>query len=112
MDNTIETEGNMYRKSGGEYRLLPYRIPRQKFCDFFASENFFFPEITLHSDLPPQGTCPYENRTYHLNDFAPVLDAIPEVILDDNAEISLEIRFYRKLQKLLTIRFYFMIIKI
>lgn len=63
MDNTIGVEGYAYIKQGGEYRRLPFKIPRKQFCKFFYEEIYFYPEFAKASDFPPPetATCPLPN---------------------------------------------------
>ena len=63
MGNTYEVEGFSYIKQGGEYRRLPFKVPRKKFCNFFFEDVFFYPDFQNASDFPPSDFkyCPLAN---------------------------------------------------
>lgn len=58
--NNIEVAVEAYKKQGGEYRLMPYRVPRQPFCDCLIKDELFYPEVSKHSDFPAdlKNNCP------------------------------------------------------
>lgn len=61
--NDFDAEGFAYIKQGGEYRRLPFKVPKKKFCDFFFQELYFYPEFRKVSDFPPPDYkyCPLAN---------------------------------------------------
>lgn len=58
LDNSFDLEGKFYKKQGGEYRILPYRLPRLGFCAFIK-DKFFYPDLAAVSDLPLPAPCPF-----------------------------------------------------
>lgn len=63
MDNSFDVERYAYMKQGGEYRRLPFKIVKKKFCDFFVEEKLFYPDFVKVSDFPPPDItlCPLKN---------------------------------------------------
>lgn len=63
MGNDFGAEGFAYIKQGGEYRRLPFKVPKKKFCDFFFDEPYFYPDFQKSTDFPPPGkdNCPLKN---------------------------------------------------
>jgi hypothetical protein len=42
MGNDIMIEGRLYKKQGGEYRLMPYRAPRKPYCEANIDDRKYF----------------------------------------------------------------------
>lgn len=61
LDDSIEVEGRLYMKQGGEYRLLPYKSSKDRACSFTQADEYFYPEITKVSDLEFPFPCPLPN---------------------------------------------------
>jgi len=59
-DVTIETA--VYVKQGGEYRLMPYRLPPVPFCSFAAKDTYMYPDLAKNSDFPEDiaAECPLQ----------------------------------------------------
>jgi len=62
-DNSHVVEMAAFKKQGGEYRLLPYKLAPQNFCDFFNTPSFkpYFDELTETTDFPYPLPCPFGN---------------------------------------------------
>lgn len=39
LDNDVTIQMKAFKKQGGEYRLMPYKIPPTPFCDFVKSDG-------------------------------------------------------------------------
>ena len=50
--------GRMYLKQGGEYRELPYKLPKKPICDFVNEDSFFIPKTVNVSDITLPFSCP------------------------------------------------------
>jgi hypothetical protein len=50
----------MYLKQGGEYRLLPYKLPKKPLCDFVNEDAFFLPKAVNVSEIRFPMACPFE----------------------------------------------------
>lgn len=61
--NFYEMEFQFYKKQGGGYRLLPYRIPKKAFCDTFRDDVYFYPELVAASDFEMPPPCPIKKVT-------------------------------------------------
>lgn len=57
-DNTFEADIIVFKKQGGEFRKLPYRIPRTKYCDVFVADIYFYQDLVASSDFPEVFPCP------------------------------------------------------
>jgi len=53
-DNSYDIEHFMYQKAGNDYKLMPFKLKKQPFCEVYASENLFLPGLIATSDLPAQ----------------------------------------------------------
>lgn len=58
LDNSYMAEAYVYVKQGGEYRLLPYKVPAKGFCDFNNDDVYYYPEFSGASDYPMPYPCP------------------------------------------------------
>lgn len=65
LDNSNTVEIIAFKKQGGEYRRLPYRIPSGRFCDFYEEGSqgdvMFYQHMANLSTLPYPAPCPYPN---------------------------------------------------
>lgn len=64
IDNSYLIEFRTYKKQGGEYRLLPYRLPKKKFCDAIRDDDVVYPDLAAVSDFEMPAPCPYKKVTY------------------------------------------------
>lgn len=81
IDNTFITELLLYKKQGGEYRKLPYKLPRKGICDFANDDKIFYPDIAQHSDHEVPFKCPQPIGVYALRGLSIQLDKLPDVII-------------------------------
>lgn len=58
LDDSLEVEGRLYMKQGGEYRLLPYKSSKDGICSFVQADKFFYKEATAASDFEFPFPCP------------------------------------------------------
>lgn len=58
LDDTYMAEAFSYKKQGGEYRLLPYKLPASGVCSIINNDNMFYPELVQASDFPMPFPCP------------------------------------------------------
>lgn len=58
LDDSYLIGVNAARKQGGEYRLLPYRIPPKPICTFINEDTYIYPELSASSDFPLPMPCP------------------------------------------------------
>lgn len=76
--NDIMTEGKAYKKQGNEYRLLPFHLPQEPYCDIAVKDStlfnynlpihfnnisalvYIYPDMAKGSDLPEDvmANCP------------------------------------------------------
>lgn len=58
VDNSFLNEYILIVKQGGEYRMLPFKMPQQGVCDSFTKVSEFYQEMADGSDLPSSFQCP------------------------------------------------------
>ncbi|KAL7020228.1 hypothetical protein ACKWTF_011423 [Chironomus riparius] len=96
MGDGIELDAKALKKQGGEYRYLPYRLPRLPFCPFCSEDDYIYKQFALDSDLPEdiENHCPLEpgNYTFYGAVFNP--QRIPSTALQ-TGEYAFEWRFYK-----------------
>lgn len=49
LDNSYEGQLTIFIKQGGEYRKLPYRLPKKNYCDYIKDDTYFYPELAASS---------------------------------------------------------------
>ncbi|CAO1364448.1 unnamed protein product [Diamesa tonsa] len=81
-----------FKKSGNEFKKLPYKVGPLPFCKYFDEEKFFVDTIRTTSDIPARGTCPWPKKRYTINNFFLNLDNIPPVF--STGEYRLNSEFY------------------
>lgn len=57
------------KKSGNEYKRMPYKIGPFKFCKYFDNEKFFIEELREKSDFPAKGICPWPKKKYTIHGY-------------------------------------------
>jgi Protein of unknown function (DUF1091) len=57
-DNTKQVEAKMWKKQGGEYRLLPFKLPAKNLCDFLNQDTIVIPDMVKVSNIPSPMPCP------------------------------------------------------
>lgn len=58
LDNTYLCEALVYIKQGGQYRLMPYKLPKKGVCDVHNEDKYFYPDLVAASDFPMPYPCP------------------------------------------------------
>ena len=61
----FEVESRLYKNSGNQYKITPYKIARIAFCDAVQKENQFEFLIKV-SNLPAKEVCPWPKGTYEI----------------------------------------------
>jgi hypothetical protein len=69
LDNSYFATTNIYKKQGGEYRLMPYTLPKKGLCDFMNSEKFFVESLVKNSSFPYPFPCPFPQGVYFIYGF-------------------------------------------
>jgi len=62
-DDSVTLKFLLYKKQGGEYRLMPYKLAPQPYCEFMASSmnKQFYEEMAEYSTYPVPARCPFGN---------------------------------------------------
>lgn len=124
MDNSYKETILLYKKQGGEYRKMPYKIPDKGICDLFNEGEYIYPELVAHSDFPNPMPCPLPavssfsrinfieedliisfQRIYEIRGFQPSLKNVPNMVLPTgdyaiectilkDGEVGFKARFY------------------
>ena len=58
IDNSYLVEITVFLKQGGEYRLMPYKLPKKGVCDFISSDEYFIDELAQNSNFSDPMQCP------------------------------------------------------
>lgn len=58
-DDTFLVEVLGFHKQGGEYRLMPYKLPQTGFCTALNNGGLFYPELVKTSTFPKPLACPF-----------------------------------------------------
>ena len=87
-----------YKKTGNDYKLLPYKVGPTNFCEFFRNEKMIYPDIKVVTDFPEYSTCPWPAGIYHIYGFSPDLSRIPPIL--DSGDYMVEFQ-YRKGEEIL-----------
>lgn len=58
LDNSFQVHMIGFKKQGGEYKLMPYKLPPQGFCDVINNDPFNLPQEVEVSNLTLPIPCP------------------------------------------------------
>lgn len=72
--------GNMYKKSGNDYKMMPYKFGPLPLCDFIKNEKYIYPDLVKVSTLPPGDNCDWKIGTYTINDYYSDIKIFPSVL--------------------------------
>jgi Protein of unknown function (DUF1091) len=80
LGNELTIEITAYKKQGGEYRLLPYKIRKPVF-DLAKEDTYVYEDLCNYTnfELPPP--CPFPAKTYFINGYTPSLKEFPHAII-------------------------------
>ncbi|CAO1364467.1 unnamed protein product [Diamesa tonsa] len=87
-----------FKKSGNEFKKLPYKVGPLPFCKYMDEEKFFVDTLRATSDIPARGTCPWPKKRYTVNNFFLNLDNIPPVFSTGEYRLDSEFLLNGKLQ--------------
>lgn len=59
LDDSYFVEAHFYKKQGGEYRLMPYKVPPTGFCKAVKNDIYFYPDLAKFSNYPMPFPCPF-----------------------------------------------------
>jgi hypothetical protein len=62
LNDDVELELFVYQLQGNEYRLTPYKIPKTKFCEYYARERAFNSATFEAFGVPDK--CPIPKKVY------------------------------------------------
>ena len=65
IDNSYLIETAVFKKQGGEYRLMPYKLPKKGFCDFIASDELFVKDLVEYTNFTYPVPCPLVKVSYY-----------------------------------------------
>ena len=82
LDNSFLCEVEIYKKQGGEYRLMPFKVSKKGLCDLHDEDKLFYPELCKASDFKCPFKCPMPAGTYAYRGFTPSLKNTPVSIIN------------------------------
>lgn len=59
LDNSVMVRFEAFKKQGGEYRKLPYRLPPMPQCETTKGNNTYYEDLSKVSDFPYPAPCPF-----------------------------------------------------
>lgn len=80
LDNNVIIQLIPYKKQGGEYRKMPYKI-NEPFCDVVQRDEYFYDDLCASSTFLKDRPCPYPAGTYISNGYTASLANVPKVII-------------------------------
>jgi Protein of unknown function (DUF1091) len=80
LTNDIDVNIFAYKKQGGEYRLMPYKIHKRT-CDLFQQDIYFYEDMCKYSTHPYPYPCPFPVGTIQVNGFTPSLKNMPNTVI-------------------------------
>jgi Protein of unknown function (DUF1091) len=80
LDNNVIIQLIPYKKQGGEYRKMPYKI-NEPFCDVVQRDEYFYDDLCANSTFLKDRPCPYPAGTYIFNGYTASLANLPKVII-------------------------------
>lgn len=68
VNNNFTVEVQFYKKQGGEYRLMPFKLSPKPYCDFLYEHMDFYEEILETSNFQQKpNVCPVSKVNISLN---------------------------------------------
>lgn len=80
MENSVLCHVTAYKKQGGEYRLMPYKI-KKPLCEFLEEDKYFYDDFCANSTMINPFPCPYPIGNIQVNGYTPSLKNIPSTII-------------------------------
>lgn len=65
--NDVKMQAETFKKQGGEYRKMPYKISEAPFCDVARDDTYVYQDLAKDSDFPEKFKCPFEEGTYKVD---------------------------------------------
>jgi hypothetical protein len=69
VNDSYKFKVTLYKKQGGQYRLMPYNSPLTPWCSAFNSDPYVVPDVVKHSNMTQPIVCPLSNVGRFLNEF-------------------------------------------
>ena len=85
-----EIESRLYKNSGNQLKITPFRYPRSKFCET-AKNTDKFDDLRTSSNLPARDVCPWPKGTYEIYAFSIDLTRLPPI----DGQYMAETTFYK-----------------
>lgn len=99
LDNDAVSNLSIFKKQGGEYRKMPYKIVKP-FCDVIKNGIYFYDDLCVNSTLPKHRPCPYPIGTYVFNGYTPLMANFPHQIIP-SGDYKVDISFIKGQKELL-----------
>jgi Protein of unknown function (DUF1091) len=80
LDNDVMAHLSAFKKQGGEYRMMPYKIVKP-FCKALKEATYFYDDMCKNSTLLIDRPCPYPAGTYTFKGYTPSLANVPTAII-------------------------------
>lgn len=73
-----------YKKSGNDYKLLPYKFGPKPLCTFTKEEKYFYLEFVSFTNFPPVPSCKFRKGVYKINNYIPDIKKLPPFFESEN----------------------------
>jgi hypothetical protein len=64
VDDSYKFKVTLYKKQGGEYRLMPYNSPLAPWCSTINNDPYIVPDKVKHSNMTLPLDCPVSNVSF------------------------------------------------
>jgi hypothetical protein len=58
LDDNTKVKITIYKKQGGEYRLMPYNFPLSDWCSAINNDPYVYPDVAKSSNISLPLDCP------------------------------------------------------
>jgi hypothetical protein len=69
VDDSYKYKVTLYKKQGGQYRLMPFNSPLTPWCSTINNDPYVIPDLVKHSNMTHPIVCPVSNVGRVLIDF-------------------------------------------
>lgn len=84
----------VYKKTGNEYKLMPFSYGPKSFCVFTAEEKIFYPDIIKFTNFPPIPSCDFPVGVYTVTNYVPNIDKLPPIF--ESGDYAMEVKLFIK----------------
>lgn len=77
---TLQVEYVAYKKTGNDYKMMPFKYGPKSVCAFTAEEENFYPDVVAVSNFPPIPSCDFKKDiAYNIINYVPDISKLPKI---------------------------------